>query len=180
MNRIIPVLGLALTIGIAGCGSQSATYGSNGAAKSTAMPKSTPSAYATAMPSGNSAMSQGGMMSIQLTNPMKPVTVAANGKIPVDVQIMGMKVAAGAVGKANVAGEGHYHFYVDCIPADAYTMADLGHCWAGAATGMMSTFDLTTSKVKITPGTHLLLVALAKNDHVLYRAPASSIVFTVK
>lgn len=121
-----------------------------------------------------------GMMSIQLTNPMTPYTVSMKGKIPVDVKITGMKLAPAAMGKANVAGEGHYHFYVDCIPADGYTMADLGHCWAGAVATQMATFDLATSKVKITPGTHLLLVALAKNDHVLYDAPASAIVFTVK
>ena len=81
--------------------------------------------------------------------------------------------------KAAVAGHGHYHFYVDCIPADAYAKADISTCYAAAAATPRATFDLSKSAVKIKKGTHVLLVALANNNHVLYRAPASAVLFTV-
>lgn len=128
----------------------------------------------------SAAKPRASMLSIQLNSPQRPVSVSKMGKIPVNVKIAGIMLNAKLVGMKNKAGVGHYHFYVDCIPADGYRTADLARCWAGAATSAMASFDLSTSKVKVTPGTHLLLVALARNNHVLYKAPASAIVFTAK
>jgi hypothetical protein len=120
-------------------------------------------------------------VSIQLLSPTRPVTVRPNGVIPIHVQVRGVTLDARAMGRKNVAGEGHYHFYVDCIPPAAYSRPNnFGNCWAGAVASERSYFDLSASHVKITPGTHVLLIALARNDHVLYRAPAADVVFTVR
>lgn len=119
-------------------------------------------------------------ISIQLLSPTAPVTVGPKGRIPIRVKVTGVTLDPKALGRANVPGEGHYHFYVDCIPADAYSKPDLGGCWAGATASPSTVFDLTKSQVKIGRGTHLLLIALAQNDHVLYKVPAASLVFTVR
>jgi hypothetical protein len=119
-------------------------------------------------------------VSIRIVSPKGPVTVAPNGSIPITVNVTGVTLAPNMLGRSNVPGYGHYHFYVDCIPPDAYVRADLSHCWAAATAATSTVFRLASSHVKITKGTHLLLVALAQNDHVLYRAPAADIVFTVR
>lgn len=117
---------------------------------------------------------------IRLLSPLQPVTVPLDGRIPIRVKVTGVALNAGAMGKGNVSGQGHYHFYVDCIPPAAYTqMNNFGSCWAGAVASERSIFDLGASHVKIHPGTHVLLIALARNDHILYRAPVATVVFTV-
>jgi hypothetical protein len=83
------------------------------------------------------------------------------------------------IGKANVPGRGHVQVYVDRIPADAYVRRDAKH-WLGAPLAG------TTLRITVPPtligarGTHRLLVALAQNNSVLYRAPAASATITVK
>src|SRR5947209_6202238 len=119
-------------------------------------------------------------MSIQLLGPAGQVTVNENGKIPIRVHITGLKLNASAMGRSNVPGEGHYHFYVDCIPPAAYTqMNNFGTCWAGAVASTTTIFDLATSHVKIAPGQHVLFLALAHNDHVLYPPAPAALVFRV-
>jgi hypothetical protein len=47
----------------------------------------------------------------------------------------------------------------------------------------MAVFDLTAARklgINLSPGQHLLIIALAKNNHVLYRAPAAVIPFVVR
>jgi hypothetical protein len=120
-------------------------------------------------------------MNIQLMSPTRPVTVARNGKIPLRLKITGITLAPGAMGRRSVPGEGHFHFYVDCIPSVSYTRPNnLGACWAGAAASERTVFDLPSSHVPVKPGTHVLLIALSRNDHILYRAPIASLVFTVR
>jgi hypothetical protein len=92
----------------------------------------------------------------------------------------------------NAPGQGHVHIYIDCIPPDAYVKPDLASpCWefqfpkflSGAPGGTMTMagqFAPKTARVRLSKGPHLLLVALANNNHVLYRAPASAIVFVLK
>lgn len=119
-------------------------------------------------------------LNIRVLSPTRPVTVSLNGKIPLRLKISGITLDAAAMGRANVPGYGHFHFYVDCIPSVSYTRPNnLGACWAGAAARERTVFDLATSHVKVNPGTHVLLLALSRNDHVLYRAPIASVVFTV-
>jgi hypothetical protein len=120
-------------------------------------------------------------VSIQLLSPTGAVTVDENGQIPLRVRVTGVKLNMNAMGRKNVAGQGHYHFYVDCIPSAAYSRPNnFGNCWAGAVASERTVFDLSTSHVKISPGTHVLMIALARNDHVLYKAPVADVIFTVK
>ena len=124
------------------------------------------------------------MMSIQITSPMGPVSVASNGKITLQVSVHGMTFAPNSIGKAPKAGFGHVHFYIDKIPSGGYSVGTVAaspqNGWAGYFASDMAVFDLKKSAVKVGKGTHLLLVALAENNHVLYKAPAAAIVFTVK
>jgi hypothetical protein len=120
-------------------------------------------------------------MSVRIVSPKDPITVPKDGKIHLKLAFKGIKLNMAAMGRKPVAGEGHYHFYVDCIPSAAYSRPhNFGNCWAGAAAAPSPTFDLATSPFKIAPGTHILLIALAQNNHVLYRANAADIVFTVQ
>jgi hypothetical protein len=87
-------------------------------------------------------------MSIQLLSPTGQVTVPENGKIPLRVRVTGIKLNMNGMGRPNVPGEGHYHFYVDCIPPAAYSrMNNFGSCWAGAVASASTTFDLGASHV---------------------------------
>ena len=128
----------------------------------------------------HAARGHAAMAGIQIMSPTGPVTVGMNGKIPVHVKIKGLMLDPKGIGKSPMAGHGHFHYYVDCIPGDAYKVADIKTCYAAAAASAMTPFDLSKSAVKITKGTHVLLVALANNNHVLYKAPAAAIVFTVR
>jgi hypothetical protein len=114
-------------------------------------------------------------------SPKGPITVTPDGKIRLKLKFKGINLNMAAMGRKPVQGEGHYHFYVDCIPSAAYSKPhNFGNCWAGASATPNATFDLSTSPFKISPGTHILLIALAQNNHVLYRANAADIVFTVQ
>jgi hypothetical protein len=119
-------------------------------------------------------------MSIRLLSPSEPITVSPGGKIPLRVQVKGIKLAPHAIGRKYVPGEGHYHVYVDCIQPGAYTRVAMSRCWAAAFATTTAVFKLSESAVKVGRGTHLLLVALARNDHILYEAPAATMVFTVR
>jgi hypothetical protein len=126
-----------------------------------------------------SSYQAGALPRVQILSPTRPVTVPNDGQIPIRLQITGLKLSVANIGRRNVPGQGHYHFYVDCIPSDAYVRADLTGCWAGASGYPQGVFNLATSAVKVQGGTHVLLVALAQNDHVLYRSPPAGLVFTV-
>lgn len=124
---------------------------------------------------------------LQLIAPNGPVTVRPNGKITIDVAATGFTFAPMSVGKAAMPGMGHGHFYVDRMPAGGYSSAAVAanprNGWAGAFTSNMAVFDLTAARklgINLSPGQHLLIIALAKNNHVLYRAPAAVIPFVVR
>ena len=95
------------------------------------------------------------------------------------LHVKGLVLDPRHIGKANVRGHGHVQVYVDRIPADAYVRRDPKH-WLGAPLAG------TTLRITVPPtligarGTHRLLVALAQNNSVLYRVPASSATITVK
>ena len=117
---------------------------------------------------------------IQLTNPIGMRTVSQHGKLAVDVKVTGIMLDKAHIGMKDQAGHGHYHFYIDCIPADAYVKVDLSRCYAGNDGGMMGVFNLAKAPQMMSKGVHVLLVALANNNHILVRAPASAILISVK
>jgi hypothetical protein len=84
------------------------------------------------------------------------------------------------MGKAPIAGHGHIQFYLDRIPSDAYTRVDLHHNWIGLSATPIFTCNLAASPIKITRGHHRIIVALAKNNMVLYRAASDAMSITVR
>ncbi|GAC1456343.1 MAG: hypothetical protein PVSMB1_06020 [Gemmatimonadaceae bacterium] len=134
-----------------------------------------------AQPARTSARSNSADASIRILSPKGHVTVPENGKIYLKLAVSGVKLDPAAMGRKSVSGEGHYHFYVDCIPPAAYSQPhNFGSCWEGAMASTNPTFDLAAVPVKVPPGNHILLIALAQNNHVLYRANAADLVFTVE
>jgi hypothetical protein len=118
-------------------------------------------------------------LGIKLLSPHSVYTVAQNGKVPLHLKITGISLNANAMGRKNVSGQGHFHVYVDCIPPNAYAQGYLGGCWAGAFATESAVFDLSASHVRIQPGMHMLLIALARNDHVLYPVPSAELIIRV-
>jgi hypothetical protein len=57
---------------------------------------------------------------------------------------------------------------------------DLSHCWGGADATTRTVFHLDRLPFKVKKGEHLLILALAENDHVLYKEPAVVIPIFVK
>ncbi|MDD1671102.1 MAG: PQQ-dependent sugar dehydrogenase [Methanomicrobiales archaeon] len=98
---------------------------------------------------------------ITITSPQNGATVPA-GSVPVTVQVSNLNIVD-KQGQANVAGEGHVHFYLDipsppsapgqpAIPANAQLQ------WAHVS-GTSYTFT------NVPPGTHTITVQLVNNDH---------------
>jgi hypothetical protein len=98
---------------------------------------------ASAVVAGSALARQGGMYSIQITgskvNPDRTVTVK--------VKVRGLKMAPAKVGKANVAGQGHWHIYVN---------GTYNNFSANATSGK-------TKKLK--NGDYRIYVELVNNDH---------------
>lgn len=109
-----------------------------------------------------------------------PRVVIRQGIITFRVHVSGMKLDLRHMGKHAVAGHGHLQYYLDSIPADAYTRKDLRHAFIAAVATPLFSFNLRASRVKIAAGTHRIIVALARNDDILYRAPTASVTITVR
>ena len=118
-------------------------------------------------------------MSVRIVS-VKPATVTKKkATVTFHLRVKGLVLDATHMGKANVRGHGHLQFYVDRIPSAAYVRKDLTHPWLAA-------LGATTPVLNLSPtliggrGKHRILVALAQNDYVLYRARAASITITAK
>ena len=110
---------------------------------------------------------------------VKPTTVTRkNTSVTFHLAVKGIVLDTAHMGKANVRGHGHIQLYVDRIPGDAYTRSDLKHWLASLPE---TTFALNLPPTLVGgPGKHRIIVALAQNDGVLYRAPVVGITITAK
>ena len=97
-----------------------------------------------------------GMYGIQITN----YKANANHTATINVKIRGLKLAPTLIGKKNVAGEGHWHIYVN----GKYNNA------SGATSG--------TTKV-LKKGDYKVYVTLNNNDHSPLSTPTRSKTITV-
>jgi plastocyanin len=148
MSRI-PVLAILIVIvGIsamlAGCTSGNPYGGS-------ATPSPVPSA--TQAPPGNPTVS--------IVSPQALASVPA-GNIPVTIKVSNFNIVD-KQGQANVVGEGHIHYYLDVspIPSDPSKPAippDANAVWAHVAS---TSYTFTN----VSPGSHIISVQLANNDH---------------
>lgn len=107
---------------------------------------------------------------ISIISPQNGAAVPA-GSIPVTVQVSNINIVD-KQGKANVAGEGHVHFYRDVspIPSDPSKPAipaDANAVWAHVS-GTSYTFT------NVSPGTHTITVQLVNNDHTPVVPPATA------
>jgi len=115
----------------------------------------------------------GRYIDIQILPSTGPMAVAAGQAITFHVKVTGMVLDAQDMGQAPAPGKGHLQIYVDRIPTAAYSRKVMGHTLLAAA--VSPDFTVTLSKAKVrSRGHHLIIVALAKNNDVLYRlnAPA--------
>lgn len=118
-------------------------------------------------------------MSVAILPATGPRTINKAHTVTFHVKVTGITLDARDMGKAAKAGTGHLQVYVDRIPGDAYSKKDLKHNWLAALAS--PTFALKLSAPVLGGrGTHKIIVALAKNNYVLYRVPVASFTVTVK
>ena len=108
-----------------------------------------------------------------------PHTVARHGTLTFTATVSGLILDLAHLGQRPRAGHGHLQYYLDRIPADAWTRPDRHHGYIAAVATPRFFLAIVASPVRITPGTHRFLVALARNDGVLYHAPVASVRVTV-
>jgi hypothetical protein len=89
-----------------------------------------------------------------------------------------MVLDATHMGKANVGGHGHIQLYLGRIPSNAYVRKNLTQHWLGAVAATTVTINLAPALVG-GAGKHRLIVALARNNDVLYHVPVASTTITV-
>jgi hypothetical protein len=90
---------------------------------------------------------------VAITSPTPGATIDS-GTVPMTLDIQNFTMNGSAVGMAAVAGEGHFHLFID----GAYIKYD---------------FVPSTFLADVPAGTHILKVELANNDHTLIGANAS-------
>ena len=118
----------------------------------------------------------GGAPTAAITSPQNGSTVPA-GNVTVTAQVENLNVVD-KQGQANVAGEGHVHFYMDLdqIPSNASAPAiptNTSIQWAHVSA---TTYTFTN----VTPGQHTFTVQLANNDHTpVYPIVTDTVTVTV-
>lgn len=110
----------------------------------------------------------------------RPTTVTRKGIITFTVRVSGLTLDFKHIGKRPVPGHGHLQYYLDRIPPDAYSRADLHHNFLGAVATPVYIFTVRSSPIKFLPGKHKILVALTRNNYILYHAPSASVAISVK
>ena len=111
---------------------------------------------------------------------VKPTTVTAkHATVTFHLRVKGIVLDATHMGKANVRGHGHIQLYANSVPKDAYVRKDLKQHW-------LASLAATTIGLNLLPtivggrGKHRIIVALAQNNGVLYKAPSAAVSITVK
>jgi hypothetical protein len=127
--------------------------------------------YAAAQPSPS--------MSVSILSSTGPRTITKPQNVTFHLKVSGMTLDSRHMGKANVSGHGHLQVYANRIPADAYSKKDLKHNWLASLADPTFTLKLS-SAVLGGKGKHKIIVALAKNNSVLYHAPTASFTITVR
>jgi hypothetical protein len=160
-------LPLALITSIVGCGSS---------------PKSAAKATATLGPGPTLTVPAfvAGPMSVKVLANSGPSTIAGKQTlVTFHLQVHGLHLDPQHIGKKSAPTHGHIQIYLDSIPADAVTKMDMKNIFAVVG-GQDFSIGVTPAWVKKHPGKHTLLIALAQNDYVLYRAKPASFAITVK
>ncbi len=118
-------------------------------------------------------------MSVKIVS-ASPTTISGKHTIVTfHLQASGITLDITNMGKASIAGHGHFQIYVDRIPNDAYAKKDLNHSWLASLTATTVSLNLAPALIG-GRGTHKIIVALARNDYVLYKVATASVTITAK
>ena len=109
-----------------------------------------------------------------------PHTVTHGGKIFFYVTVRGIVLDVRHMGRPNRVGHGHLQYYLDRIAPVAYRRMDVRHTFLAAVGTPDFIFRPAAAPVKILKGRHRILIALAQNNYVLYRAPVASVGIVVR
>jgi hypothetical protein len=110
----------------------------------------------------------------------QPTTVSLKGSILFTVTVQGLTLDRLHMGARAVPGRGHLQYYLDRIPATAYRSFRDRSTFLGAIGTSQFLFRLKQSAVRITRGHHIVLIALARNNYLLYRTPVARVSITVR
>jgi hypothetical protein len=110
----------------------------------------------------------------------RPATVTTKGVITFTVQVQGIRLNVKRIGTRPVTGEGHLQYYLDRIPGDAWTKVDYGQSYLMSVGTNVDIFGLKYSRLKFASGKHTVLVALAKNNGILYHVPIARVRISVR
>lgn len=117
--------------------------------------------------------------SVSILSPTRPVTVTRkHPAVTFRVKVVGLRLSAAHMGKKPVKNEGHLQVYADRIPADAYKKKDFRTTWLAALAARK--FPLKLATPILTKGRHKILIALAQDNYVLYKANTASVTVIVK
>jgi hypothetical protein len=118
-------------------------------------------------------------MRVALMASSGPHTVRAGTLLTVRLQVRGVTLDPKHLGDPAIPGHGHIQIYLDRIPTDATKHVDMKGIVALTARPSFS-LGFTRRWLQLHAGSHRLLVALARNDDVLYPTQAAVFHMTVR
>jgi hypothetical protein len=155
------LVGSIVLLGPAGCGSSSS-------------PPATPSPT---VPEAS------GPKSIRVLSTNIPPTILA-GRVPkvltIQASITGVALDVNALGSPPKDSQGNIQAYLDRIPPAAYHKPTLTFPWLFQVASPTITFRMPAAVLHSKPGQHRILLALARNNAVLYNVPPAAVSFTLK
>jgi hypothetical protein len=117
---------------------------------------------------------------VSILSPHSPLTIAINKSLTLKLKVTGITLSAAHIGKKASGKEGHIQVYLDAIPKDAYKKADLKQHWLASVAATSFPMKLTSGVLGGKKGSHKLLVALAKNNNILYVGKVATLKLNVK
>jgi hypothetical protein len=141
------------------------------------------SSSGTPTPTASPPLHASGPKSIQVVASTVPRTiqfVKPPGVLTITVRVTGVALDVNALGAAPVDSQGHIQAYLDRIPSAAYQRTDLNFPWLFQVASPIITFRLPAPVLHSKPGSHRFLLALAKNNGVLYGVQPAIVSFTLK
>ena len=108
-----------------------------------------------------------------------PQTIRAGTLLTVHLRVHGVTLDPKHLGDPAIPGHGHIQIYLDRIPTDATRRVDMKGIVAVAASSSFS-LGFTRRWLQVHAGNHRFIVALARNDDVLYPTPAAVFRLTVR
>lgn len=116
-----------------------------------------------------------GAMSVSVLKSTRPSHIKLGGRVNFHVKVTGILLT---IAKKNKPGQGHIQVYLNKIPKDAHRKFDRRH-WLGSLADTKFSFGFPKGIVP-GKGIYKILIALAKNNSVLYHVTPAIFKLTVK